>query len=102
LTETLAGDANHLGKTSLTGDFRMKTLHYASLLVNDEEVYGTAELVCGSGYLFRKDGERKATLVSYNDPNLLLFGLVALADAQAELDGDKVYVTSRTLQERAA
>ena len=79
----------------------MRTIHYASLLVNGEEVYGTAELVCGSGYLFRKDGERKAVLVSYTDPNLLLFGLVALADAQAELDGDKVYRTSRTLQRAA-
>ena len=79
-----------------------KTLHYASYEINGEEAYGTAELVCGSGYLLRKDGERMATLVSYKDVHLMLYGLVALADAQAELDGDKVYVTSRTLQERAA
>jgi hypothetical protein len=64
----------------------MRTVHYASLMVKDEELYGTAELVCGSGYLFRKDGELKATLVSYRDINLMLFGLVAVADAQADID----------------
>ena len=60
----------------------MKTVHYASYLVNNEEVFGTAELVCGSGYLFRKDGERQATLVSYKDVNLMLYGRCDLADAQ--------------------
>jgi hypothetical protein len=60
----------------------MKIVHYASLLVNNEDVYGTAELVCGSGYLFRKDSERKATLVNYKDTNLMLYGLKPLADAQ--------------------
>ena len=29
------------------------------------DLYGTAELLCGSGYLFRAEGERQATLVSY-------------------------------------
>jgi hypothetical protein len=80
----------------------VQTVHYASYLVNGEEVYGTAALVCGSGYLFRKDGERTATLVSYKDPNLMLYGLVSLADSQAELDGDKVYRTSQTLQPKKA
>ena len=56
--------------------------HYASLLVGKEELFGTAELVCGSGYLFRQDGERQATLVSYKDVSLMLYGLCALADAQ--------------------
>jgi hypothetical protein len=37
--------------------------HYAYL----GDVYGTAELLNGSGYLFRAEGERKATLVSYNN-----------------------------------
>jgi len=60
----------------------MSTVHYASYEVNGDEVYGTAELLCGSGYLFRKDGERKATLVSYTDPALMLFGLVEVANAQ--------------------
>jgi hypothetical protein len=60
----------------------MAIIHYASLTVNDEETYGTATLVCGSGYLFRRDGERQATLVSYRDPNLLLFGLVDLSTSQ--------------------
>ncbi len=59
-----------------------KIIHYASYLVNDEEIYGMAQLVNGSGYLFRRDGERKATLVSYKDSRLMLFGLVDLADAQ--------------------
>jgi hypothetical protein len=44
-----------------------KIIRYASYLVNDEEIYGTAELVNGSGYAFRKDGERRATLVSYKE-----------------------------------
>jgi hypothetical protein len=35
--------------------------HYAYL----GDVYGTAELLNGSGYLFRAEGERKAILVSY-------------------------------------
>jgi hypothetical protein len=61
----------------------MKIIHYASYLVNDEEIYGTAELLNGSGYLFRKDGERRATLVSYRDANLLLFGLCSMAEALA-------------------
>ena len=60
----------------------MQTLHYASYLVNGADVYGTAEFVNGSGYLFRKDGERQATLVSYKDVNLMLYGLCADADAQ--------------------
>jgi hypothetical protein len=60
----------------------MKTVRYASLTVKGEEVYGTAELVNGTGYAFRKDGERKAVLVSYKDVNLMLYGLCAVADAQ--------------------
>ena len=28
------------------------------------DVYGTAELLNGSGYLFRAEGERKATLIT--------------------------------------
>ena len=46
------------------------------------ELYGTAELLNGSGYLFRKDGERKATLVSYKDPELTLLGRCDLANAK--------------------
>jgi hypothetical protein len=56
--------------------------HYAYL----GDVYGTAELLNGSGYLFRAEGERKATLVSYKDPELLLLGLVQAADAQRVAD----------------
>src|ERR1043166_2369605 len=45
-------------------------------------IEGTAELVCGSGYLFRRDGERQALLIHHTDPDLYLFGIVALVDAQ--------------------
>ena len=50
------------------------------------ELYGTAELLNGSGYLFRKDGERKATLVSYKDPELTLLGRCDIADAKRAAD----------------
>jgi hypothetical protein len=50
------------------------------------ELYGTAELLCGSGYLFRAEGQRTATLVSYKDPELTLLGLCDLAEMQADLD----------------
>jgi hypothetical protein len=80
----------------------MSIVHYSSYMVNGSEVYGTAELLCGSGYLFRAEGERQATLVSYKDVDLMLYDRVDLAEAQAQADGDKVYRTSRTLQARAA
>jgi hypothetical protein len=35
---------------------------------------------------FREDGQRKATLVSYKDPELVLLGLVDIADAQRDED----------------
>jgi hypothetical protein len=57
-------------------------VHYAYL----GDVYGTAELLNGTGYLFRADGERQATLVSYKEPELLLLGLVDVADAQHDID----------------
>jgi hypothetical protein len=50
------------------------------------ELYGTAELLNGSGYLFRAEGERTATVVSYRDPYLTLLGRVDLADAQRAAD----------------
>jgi hypothetical protein len=40
------------------------------------DLYGTAELLNGSGYLFREEGQRKAMVVSYKDPELLLLGHV--------------------------
>jgi hypothetical protein len=61
-------------------------IRYASLTVNNEEIYGTAEMVCGSGYLFRADGERRAVLVSYKDVNLMLYGLVVESDMQHDVD----------------
>jgi hypothetical protein len=64
----------------------MKTVHYASYLVNGAEVYGTAELLNGSGYLFRAEGERKAALVSYKDSDLMLYGLADVADMQHDID----------------
>ena len=58
--------------------------HYA--VYGDLE--GTADLLNGSGYLFRSDGERRATLVAYNDPALILLGRCDLADAQRQADED--------------
>ena len=52
--------------------------HYAFL----GDVYGTAELLNGSGYLFRAEGERQATLVSYKDPELTLLGRCDIADTK--------------------
>jgi hypothetical protein len=81
-----------------------KIIRYASLTVNNEEVYGTAELVNGSGYLFRRDGARQATLVSYRDTSLMLYGLVAVADAQYltdELRGGPVGICLSRAQEVA-
>jgi hypothetical protein len=46
------------------------------------ELYGTAELLCGSGYLFRAEGERQATLVNYKDPELMLLGRCDIADTK--------------------
>ena len=59
-----------------------KIQHYAYL----GDLYGTAELLNGSGWLFRAEGERKATLVSYKDPELCLLGLCDVADMQHEVD----------------
>ena len=53
------------------------------------------EFLNGSGYLFRQEGERQATLVSYKDVNLMLYGVCAVADAQYindELQGGPVGV----------
>jgi hypothetical protein len=78
------------------------TVHYASYEINGEETYGTAELLNGSGYLFRADGERKATLVSYKDANLMLYGLAKVADAQYlddEVVGGAAAVACRRRQE---
>ena len=79
-----------------------KTVHYASFLVNDEETYGTAELLNGSGWLFRKDGERTAMVVSYKDINLMLYGRGDLADAQYlddEVAGGAVAIACSRRQE---
>jgi hypothetical protein len=79
-------------------------MHYASYLDkrSGAEVYGTATLVNGSGYLFRQDGARTARLVSYTDVDLLLYGLVAVADAQYvddDLAGGPVGVSLSRRQE---
>jgi hypothetical protein len=59
---------------------------HRALSLPDGDLYGTAELLNGTGYLFREDGQRTATLVSYRDPNLLLFGVCDLADTQHDVD----------------
>jgi hypothetical protein len=50
------------------------------------DLYGTAELLCGSGYLFREEGQRKAVVVSYKGPALMLLGLADVADMQHDID----------------
>jgi hypothetical protein len=55
--------------------------HYASLLIDNEEVCGVATLIAG-GYSFRPDDSRAVRLVSYKDADLLLFGRCDIADAQ--------------------
>jgi hypothetical protein len=66
------------------------------------DLYGTAELLNGSGYLFREEGQRQATLVSYKDPELLLLGLVDVADNQHEVDmlvgGPAAVCTTRAME----
>jgi hypothetical protein len=50
------------------------------------DLYGTAELVCGSGYLFKQNDARQAMLVSWKDPELMLLGLVDLSEMQHDID----------------
>jgi hypothetical protein len=68
------------------------------------DLYGTAELVNGSGYLFREEGARQVTLVSSKDPALLLLGLVELSEMQADIDlavgGAAMICTSRAMEVR--
>ena len=52
--------------------------HYAIY----RDTNGTAELLNGSGYLFRQEGQRKATVVSYKNPELVMLGRCDLADTQ--------------------
>jgi len=67
------------------------------------DLYGTATLLNGSGYLFREDGQRTATLVSYKDADLLLLGVVDVADFQHDVDlalgGPAMISTSRQMLE---
>jgi hypothetical protein len=63
-----------------------RTPHAVTHYAYYRDVYGTAELLSGSGYLFRAEGQRTATLVSYKDADLLLLGLVEVADGQHEVD----------------
>jgi hypothetical protein len=81
---------SHSAQSPRTEDRTMQTVaqtttpiqHYAYY----GDLYGTAELLNGSGYLFREDGQRQATLVSYKDATLMLLGLVDLSDMQHEVD----------------
>jgi hypothetical protein len=77
-----------------------KVQHYASLIIGGEEVYGIATRVDG-GYSFRPDRVFPTRVVSYADPNLMLYGRVDLSEAQRVIDqgqGGLVYRTSRTMQ----
>jgi len=82
----------------------MRTVHYASYEINGQDLYGTAELLNGSGYLFRQDGERQAILVSYKDVHLMLYGRCDLADAQYiedESRGGAAWIATHRTQEVA-
>jgi hypothetical protein len=77
---------------------RQPVIHYA--YYGDD--YGQAQLVNGTGYLFRKEGERKAKLVAYMDPELLLLGRVDLATLQREADeatGGAAWIATHREQE---
>jgi hypothetical protein len=78
----LDGALNMASVIDLTPSRKQNVTHYAYY----GDLYGTAELLNGSGYLFRADGERRATLVSYKDPELMLLGLVDVADMQHDID----------------
>jgi hypothetical protein len=78
-----------------------KIVHYASFMLDGTEMYGTAERTHG-GYLFRPDTGHKAVMVDYRNVELYLFGVVALADQQHQVDqgrGGLVHTCSRTTQE---
>jgi hypothetical protein len=63
-----------------------RTTHDVTHYAYYGDLYGMATLLNGTGYLFREDGERTATLVSYKDPELMLLGLVDVADMQHDVD----------------
>jgi hypothetical protein len=63
-----------------------RTLHNVTHYAYYGDLYGTAELLNGTGYIFREDGQRTATLVSYKDPALMLLGLCDVADMQHDID----------------
>lgn len=75
-----------------------KVQHYASLTIGGEEVYGVATRVDG-GYSFRPDRVFMTRVVSYTDPNLMLYGRCDLVAAADLADGDRVVRSSRTLYE---
>ena len=66
--------------------------YYAAYL----ELDGIAQRVSG-GWLFHEDGTGVVITVDLHNPNLMLFGNCALADAQRAADGDLVVTTSRTV-----
>jgi hypothetical protein len=63
-----------------------RSIHNVTHYAYYGDTYGTATLVNGSGYLFREEGARQATLVSYKDPELMLLGLADVADMQHDID----------------
>lgn len=75
-----------------------KIQHYASYVIDGQEVTGIARLLPGGYYFTPAVGESR--LVSYKDVDLTLYGRCDLADAQYAADtaqGGLVVRTSRTL-----
>jgi hypothetical protein len=92
----------HSGKkeeTMATVTRTTKIVHYASFMLDGNEVYGTAERTTG-GYIFRPETGHKAVLVDYRNVELYLFGVVDLAHTQWAIDeanGGLVRTCSQTL-----
>lgn len=72
-----------------------KIQHFASYLINGQEVCGVARLVGGGYYFTPEAGESR--LVSYKDVDLILYGRCDLVAAADVADGDRVKTCSRTL-----
>jgi hypothetical protein len=75
-----------------------KIVHYASFMLDGNDVYGTAERTTG-GYIFRPETGHKALLVDYRNVDLFLFGVVSLVAEADRADGNRVVRCSRTLYE---
>jgi hypothetical protein len=75
---------------------KSKVRHYASYLINGQEVCGIARLIGGGYYFTPEVGESR--LVSYKDVDLILYGRCDLVAAADLADGDRVVRCSQTVR----